>query len=492
MINLNAIISTLSKDEQQYFITYLQNKNKRVDTKNIKLFKLLAANLTDSRVIQQKLYSSSNKDAYHALRKRLYQSLIDFIASLHLEKSHPDNLQIIKYTMVARTFLEQEHYTNAYKLLDKAEKIAKAQDAYAYLNEIYNTQIQFAHHNPKVDLTEVIEKFKTNQKHYYLEQELNLVYAKLRDVLNKITYQGQVVDFETLLEEILNTHNISISQSLSFKTLYQLITIASISAFVTKDYLQIEDFLINNYQRIKSQKTHDQHRFYHIQVLYMIANALFRNKKLQQSLEYLDNMHLEMLKHNRKYYNRFKLKHHLLKGLNLNYNNQQDEAISLLEPYLNNRHPDLESLLDIHLSVIVFYFQKGNFKKAHSILSKFYHTDAWYIEKAGKEWAIKKHLIEILLHLELTHLELFESRLTSFKRQYTKYLKEVGQDRVLQFLKLVEAYYKAPENATSEAFFNRVETSFVWVDAKREDIFVMSFYAWLKVKWNKNHSSKSP
>ena len=41
MNDLNTIISTFSSEDQQRFISYLEKKNKRSDTKNIQLFKLL-------------------------------------------------------------------------------------------------------------------------------------------------------------------------------------------------------------------------------------------------------------------------------------------------------------------------------------------------------------------------------------------------------------------------------------------------------------------
>ena len=37
----------------------------------------------------------------------------------------------------------------------------------------------------------------------------------------------------------------------------------------------------------------------------------------------------------------------------------------------------------------MFYFQNGNYLKAKSVVSKFYHTDQWYIEKTGMDWVIK-------------------------------------------------------------------------------------------------------
>ena len=53
-----------------------------------------------------------------------------------------------------------------------------------------------------------------------------------------------------------------------------------------------------------------------------------------------------------------------------------------------------------------------------------------YIEKVGKEWTLKKNLIEILLHLELGNIDLFESRLLSFKRSHYQYLKWFQRKRL--------------------------------------------------------------
>ena len=82
MNDLKQIVSTFSSDEQQQFINYLERKNKRNDTKNIQLFKLLSKQELDSKAICLKLYKTNKSNAYHALRKRLYQSIIDFTASV--------------------------------------------------------------------------------------------------------------------------------------------------------------------------------------------------------------------------------------------------------------------------------------------------------------------------------------------------------------------------------------------------------------------------
>lgn len=485
MTNLNDIISVFSNEDQQKFITYLAKKNKRNDTKNIELFNLLLKDELNAEAICTKLYGSQKKDAYHALRKRLNQSLIEFTANQSLQEENSIDMQIIKYILASKSFLQQKQYKVAYRILDKAEKLASEHDLFPFLNEIYHTQIQYAHANPAVEIDALISKFKSNQISIKLEDELNIVYAKIRQTLNSISYKGEVLDFQTILNNTLKEHHINLNDSLSFKSLYQLVTISSISAFITKDYLKIEPFLIDTYKSIITNKNKEKQLYYHIQILYAIANTLFRNKKFDSSLSYLNLMHEHMALKKKKYYNTFKLKYNLLKALNLNYSNEQDNAIQTLEPLTTSKHQDTESLLDIHLSLIVFYFQKNDLKKARNMLSKFYHTDQWYTEKAGKEWVIKKNLIEILLHIELENLNLVESKLLSFKRSYYPYLKSINQQRVITYLGLVEMYYKNPTSVTSKTFKDNVENSFDWIETHREDIFVISFYSWLKGKMNK-------
>lgn len=242
MNDLKQVISTLSSDEKQQFISFLEKKNKRKDAKNIQLFKLLSINDLDSSEICLKLYKSNKKDAYHALRKRLYQSIIDFIANANLSEENSANMQIIKLILASRTFLFHRQYKVAYKLLDKAEILAKEQFLFPYLNEIYHVKIQYAHTFQDIDLDKLITTFKDNQKKHFLEEELNIVYAKIRTAITNMTYKGYIVDFETMLSNTLTEHNISVSDSMSFKSLYQLITIVSISAFATNDYLKPNRF----------------------------------------------------------------------------------------------------------------------------------------------------------------------------------------------------------------------------------------------------------
>ena len=482
MISIKSIIDTLNSEEQQKFVVYLQQKNKRKDAKNIQLFKLLAKSESDSKTICKQLYKTEKSNAYHALRKRLFQSLIDFTANKNLEDENSIDMQIIKYIIASRAYLLQKNYDIAYKILDKAERLADDHLLFPILNEIYHTKIQYAANYPKADLKTLISKQKTNQQKHQLEDQLNIAYAKLKTFLNTISYEGKVINFETELEHILKASHIELNESLSFKSLYQILAIANISALVTTKYFEIEGFVLKSYDILKNKKDTDKQLYYQIQIVYIIANTLFRNKRFKDSLRYINEMEQLMTLKKDLYQKEFILKTTLIKALNLNFTNQQDKAIKGIKNRVDKKHNDIEGLLDLHLSLLMFYFQNNEFDKAKSILSKFYHTDQWYIEKARIDWIIKKNVAELLLYIELKEDNLFYSRLKSFKRRYTNYLKDIGQLRILTFLNFAEQYYKNPDIVVTDNFKNRLEASFEWTSVNEEDIFVMSFYAWLKNK----------
>ncbi len=486
MIALKSIIRTLGREDQQKFIAHLEQKNKRKDAKNIQLFKLLAKRDLDSKSIGKTLYGTERSNAYHALRKRLFQSLIDFTANKNLEDENSIDMQIIKYILASRTYLLQKNYSIAYKILDKAERLADEHLLFPILNEIYHTKIQYASNYPKIDLEALIAKQEANQKKHQLEDQLNIVYAKLKTVLNAVSYKGEIINFEITLEDLLKASNIELSTSLSFKSLYQILAIANISALMTTKYFQIEDFVLKSYDILKAKKDTDKQLYYQIHIVYIIANTLFRNKKFEASLTYITEMEQLMQLKRGIYHKEFVLKKTLVQALNLNFINQQNNAIAIVKKVLGKKHGDIEALLDLHLSLLMFYFQKEDFLKAKTILSKFYHTDQWYIEKAGIDWVIKKNLAEILLYIEVQDDDLLYSRLKSFKRRYTSYLKDIGQERIISFLSYAEAFYINSEATKNKDIETQLKMTFEWSLVYEEDIFVISFYAWLKNKFEKN------
>ena len=479
---LQEISNMMNESDKKGFILYLSKKNKRKDTGNIELFNSLK---TDDINFKKKILEDKKSiDAYHALRKRLYDNMIHFMSNRSFENDTSEENTILRLIVVSRLFFEHKLIKTAFKCLAKAEEIAVNIEHFSLLNEIYLIRIQFAHFNLSEPVEKMIEKFKANKKQLEYEEQLNLGYAILRRELAAIYHEGRIIDFQALIKNTIETHEISLKQGLTFKSLYQILFIANEYASINNNYALIEPFVVKSYRFI-SKKTDltDRHLYYHIYILYFIANFYFRNGQFTESLHYLNLMFTELQKQSGKYYQRFCLRYFLLLSFNENYLGRPQQAVEIAKKSLaSHKKTDPNDTNDLRLILIVFYLQQNEGHNAVKEMVKLNHTDSWYEKKMGMDWTIKKCLVEILLHAQQENTELALSRIKSFKRRYKKYLLTVNEERVVQYLLFAEQYVTKPEIIKTEKFQKTIEEFIITSQNGPKDILIMSFLAWLLAK----------
>lgn len=483
MNSLSEVISLMSLKDRKSFKLYMHQRNKREDVQNIRLFKMIE---TDDINVEEKFISGkTNRDAYHALRKRLYDTLVDFMANRAFEKGTSEPHEVLRLIVVSSLFFEHKLYKAAFKCLAKAEAKALKLDHFSLLNETYQLQAQYAHFNATLLMDEIIEKYKANRRRMEMEEKLNMSYALLRKELAEIYHKGKVVDFRSLVKGIMKEQGISLDDILSFKSLYQILFIANEYASMNSDFTLVEPFTEKSYAFIAAKEDQAEGQlYYHIYILYLLANMHFRNRRFAESKEYLGRMHAQMQKQSAKYHSRFILRHSLLMALNENYSGAWQIALDITEKALKGvtAKSDQVDVNDLRMCAVIICVQQHD-KAAFRHLRLFAHTDAWYENKMGMDWTIKKALVEILAHAEFDNAELALSRLKSFKRRYKKYLADVKEERVFAYSQLVERYLLKPEMVQHPDFTKGVVV--LKTGGTGEDIFVLSFMAWLLAKANK-------
>ncbi|MEM9144004.1 MAG: hypothetical protein AAGA86_13525, partial [Bacteroidota bacterium] len=419
-----------------------------------------------------KLYGKPARNAFHALCKRLQDNLIEFVASRSFAGETSEELEILKLLLASRIFFEDKLYKLAFKTLENAEKMAVPLDLYAILNEIYHTKTQYAHLNPHWKLEDILKLSEANMGFYQQDFQLNRAYAVIK-------WRLESVENSSIREIIQNTFvefNIAVNETLTYKSLFQLMEITATAAELLSDYYTISPFMFELYVIVnKKSKLKDKHRYYHLRILNLLAVTQFRNKKFQASMRLADEMEQEMQKDSYAHQKYFLEKVTVLKALNHNFTGTPEKAIALLQSFK-------EQSLDIQLLTTMCLLQQGHFSEAYQIVKSLTHSDTWYEKKMGWVWVVKKNLIEILLLMELDKLDLVLIRLQRFKTKFTKTLKDKGEQRVLTFVGLIGRYYENPREVETQEFQEEVENSFEWLGKEQEDIFVMSFYAWLKSK----------
>jgi len=479
-MTLFDIINSLSTEDYEKFKSYLRHKNKRSDTKNIALLKLLRQSHLPTN-IDNTLYGKASKNAYHALCKRLHDNVIDFIASNSLASETTEEFDVLKRILTARILYEQEVYSAAQKTLQKAVTIAKTHDLYSMLGEIYHTQIQYAHIHPEINLPELIQEFHTNQKRHQHQENLNLAYAYIKDRISK-TNNTVTEDVNQLLTDAFQKFNINIDESLTFKSLYQLLEIINTVARLENNYYDALPFFERVYTEITVKKTMtNKHLYYHIHLLYFMANAYFRNRQFEQATAYLDVMKERMQEERGSYEFRFRESELLLRTLLLNYTGKATEAIGLLKTHIEKitrknktQKPYLILVLCICLT------QQEHHKQALSVLNKLKHCVNRYVTKMGEDWMIKHDLLQLITHIELENSDLVESLLKRFKRTYKHVIRH--ENRLQDFLKTVEIIYKYPEEVKGVRFRESVKNLFTTENKAKEDIFMLSYFAWILSK----------
>ncbi|PQJ31367.1 hypothetical protein BST92_05260 [Nonlabens arenilitoris] len=469
MKELILLINNMTGEERLAFYAFAKARNKRSDVKNIKLFQLIENGVTTD--LANRLYGEENHNALYALTKRLRDNLIDFTASHGLETESDEEMQLLKNLLASRIFFEKGLHKLGFKILKKAIQKARKLELYALLNEMYHTLLQHAHKNPSVQLDLVVKEYQSNLKNQLAEADLMTAYAFIKEDL-----QTGDKDVEEVIDRHLKTYGIKLNAAFGFKSLYTLMTIAVEAATIKNDYYSAAHFMEEAYHIVNTKKElATRHLYYHIAILKLMSMTYFRNKNFDKAREFLRLMWSQLNLENGKYMKIMGDDYHHLKALIEIYTGELLNGIKTLS-HIN--YPTVES----ELTSVMAHFQNKNYKQCSKIMRDLSHSDDYYEKRIGFNWVVKRNIIEILILIERNQPDLVESRIHSFNKRYRKRLKDKDEVRVLSYLKLLRLYYDAPHQVTTEAFYNKVEKSFDWIGADREDIFVMSFYAWLKAK----------
>jgi len=487
MDSLSELISLLNNSDKRLFRQFLQRKNKRNDVKNLQLLDLIE---TDDIDTLKKLYDpKKNNDAYYALYKRLQDNLLLFLSQKTFESNHSDTYDALRLLVVGRFLLENDVVKLAFKCLDKAERLAEQLEQFNLLNELLLLKVQYAHLPQAENLEALTSRFLQNQSNMQREAKLNMAYAFLRQELQEIHLDGKIVNLTALMITTIRKYKISEQDLMTYKSIYQILFIANEYAAIQQNYGLIERYINRTNQFMQGQSHNKQsYLFYHISILYFLANFHLRRKNFEESASYLKQMMDLMLTDNR-YYTLFYLRHQLLTTLHMFFTGFANNAIALLQKTLSNtKHKSKpEDVEDLRICLTMFLAlcnDRGSLKQ----LTLLTRGDAWYEKKMGMLWTIRKNLMEILVHAQFSNIELAMSRLNSFRRRYKKYLLKTSEERVLLFLKLVEKHLLKPDVIFETAYRKAVLN--LLGEVENSDIFTLSFIAWLIARWEKETAYK--
>jgi len=475
---IKLLVSTLTLSEKKAFILWMEKRNKRNIGANIELFHAFDGGKPEA------IRTTIGGNAFNVAKKRLMDRLLEFLGNRVFEQEVSSEVQVLKYLVLARRMLAHDQIQLGLKTLKKAERKAKELQHHALLMEIYNTALQYSGSLSENEMLAVVERSQKNLKQLQEQLALSMAHAKIQTYFKSAEF-GINRREETPHNHVSNVYaefNIPEEQLNNFQSLFQLAQIADVTAFEQKNYFLVDLYFAHRIDELQgTQLDGERNLIYHIDVLYLVANIYFRQRKFSESLEYLARMEVQMERFNRKFYASRRIQWTTLKALNHNFLGDFTVSTALLDDLFAANYKS-EELLNPRLVRAMIHFQQGELDAAQRVLAKFQHSDSWYQKRIGLDWLLNRRYIEILLHIELENIDFVESRISSLTRKYGDLFQQKNYVAIRPFLKLLHQYNQNPHSVQTEKFKKTVEKTLPWRDRGEEDIFLMCFYAWLKAK----------
>ncbi len=484
MDKIKEIITTLAADDIREFRSFIHRQKKKKGRKDLELFEFLLKHEESKPKVVAAHLGVPNKEAYYAVRKRLLRHLTDFIVLKRMDTDPTAFSSIMSYITLARYLFTKKTDKLAWFYLDKAESIAQAHEQFGLLNNIYLLQIRNVPSKHAPDIQEIIEKHKANRQLLDEDERALFAHGLIRQKLHERRIEGKFININRTIYEILSKYDLAEVVIKRPRLLYNIASIVRGAAITQADFKNFEPYIIGQYKSAEEKYGFSKHQhFYKLNLLYMIAHALYRNRNFEEALNWLDVYHENILAHDKSHYNGFYPLYVMLLAAIRNFQGRLEEAIQLHEELLEAKtvKMNMENRLTASLNLATYYGFSENFDKTRDILWAM-PTDRTCEKNMGKEWLLKKNMIEMLAQYEMGNDEIALNRIRSIERYFGEFITRPSNVYIKRFLNFIRMYISNPEAVNSDNFYEKLDAKFDVGPEGLQNIIDISFYCWLKAK----------
>ncbi|HEX8429268.1 hypothetical protein [Hymenobacter sp.] len=493
MDDLRTTLATFSPEDRKDFAQFIQRqKRKQKGRMDLRLYELLLhpKEYTTPQLLTRLYPDEPNATAYYALRKRLLRHLTDYLLLRQRQHDLTAASSVRGLLTLAQYLFEVGVPRLAWSTLRKAEKLARLNEQYELLNTVYNLQIAQAGSEFADPLEEIIRCRHLNKKAADEEERAGIVDSLIRQRLRQARVKGRAGEaFDGILQDVLREYDLQEAFARRPAVLYRLMSIARNAMLVRRDFASFAPFVLRCYHLMeKRHGFQPAHRYYQVGLLYMIAHALYRVRRFEESVRYLQLLRGALAEEGGASYQAEWLpRYTFLLAANYAFLRRNAESIQLLESALRSSANTLSprDQLTARLGLAFHYFAEGKFSKTNQTLISIGRSDHWCEQEMGLEWLINKNIGEMLAQFEMGNSDLALNRLRSIERLLRERsgVEDGGPYAyVLSYLTLVRELIDNPEATQHPSFAQRVDDMPQSLPLQREDLQAMSFYAWLQAR----------
>jgi len=482
---LNQIIEKLTKEEIRNFKLFSERSAPVDERKDLLLFDYIhyAGDKFDEQKAFRKLgYTKVNRNNYYRLKSRLIENISDSLLLLHTHKNELTELQ--QFVQLFHIYYGRNLYKPALFYLRKAERLANEIENYELLDIVYSNFIRLSANMLEIDPLVYIEKRSKNAGILADLRKLDDILATLSHRL-KVSQNFASQD-KDLLKQLQNKVRLisRFTTSAFGKNLEARIYDALSKIFLQQhNYPALEKLVKETYQKFEKENWFD--RSYHelkLQMLTYSANALFKNEKYKESLEYADILGKEVQAFGRLHYDKYLFFFYNARVINYAILNPQ-KALTVLDEFESEISKKENTYYDffIYLNRAAILYDVRRYKDSLKNLVRLYINDSY--AKADSSFKLKIEVSELIITFESSDPETLQYRLTQVKRTFAS-LKNAAQfKRDFEVIDLIEQMSFSPDYKRDQKIQKKItqllESKF---EPAESDAEIIKYQDWLRAK----------
>lgn len=483
---LPEVIGNMNKEEIRNFKLFINRTEKATERKDEVLFDSIRKQFPeyDEDKILKKLYNSEDKNALYRLKNRLFEDIGKSLM-LHYYDANEYNI-ILNYLFLSRLFQSKGQAPTAYYYLNKAFRKANENEHLDWLDIIYGEFIKLSHETLEINPEEYIQKRKDNRSKLNKVQEIDDILAaliyRIKVSQNFAKQNTQILDLlQKTVNDFAKSKDVKNSPVLRFK-IYQ-----SVSRILLQqqDYKSLEKYLLKTFDEFTKEKLFNKNNHdTKLQMLTYLINSLFKNKKIDLSLTYVDKLKSAMEEFGKALYDKYLFYYY--NSLVINYSVKNiDKAIEILHEAKDNSSIKKLPIYNVfvYLNLAVLNFDKRNFKESLKHLVKPMMQDAF--QHLDEAWHLKLAVFELMIRYELNDFDYLEHKSERIRKEYAALLKKEEYTRQKQMVLVIDKMVKSDGIKKNKQLLKEIN---VLLDGillnSTSDTDIINYSDWLKAKVN--------
>lgn len=439
MVKLYDIIELLNKEESRNLKIFLSRTNAHDARKDIALFDYVRKNLgsIDENQLINKLYHNTiDKNSFYRLKNRLLNDINKSLSLLNYDKN--EYTVVINLISLAKIFITKADYKIAYGYLTQAEQKAIKNEFFDLLDLIYSDLIKLSHESVEFNPISYIEKRRKNHKTLHVLQEIDdLLAALVHRIKISQNYSTQNYQFTEVLKntvaDFIDNEDVKKSPTLQFKIYHSISRIL----LQQRDFVSLEDYLKLTYsdflKRDLFNKTNHDTK---LQLLTYLINSLFKNNKIDESLEVTKTLYDTMGEYENLLFDKYLFYYYNSLVINYQVSDKTKAIEVLLEAKTKKEIQQLPFYtIFVYLNLAVLYFDTKDFKNARKNLATLKISDNF--KDMDVVFRFKVNIVELLTFYEFGDIDLFDYQLNLIRKEFKEILEKEVYEREKTFIKIV-------------------------------------------------------